>query len=454
MSNRRRSIRALALTLGAVWAITSCGLVDGFLDEEEDKDPGTNQAGGSLIGTPNGTAQGPYGSGSGGSAMAGTAGRGGAGGGGNLGGGGDGPLPPRPPGLNAGAPAGQARNDNQRVCDPGDCREAGGQCDGETCVIDCDEDTIVCNDEPLECPDGANCEVNCVDEDTCLDQIICPNGGDCTINCSEAGTCAEQIDCGGSVNCAINCDEDDSCAGGFAVLADRAALTLICRGAGSCSGDTIECGTAGCLLACDGDDTCDGTMQLQGRLSVLDCNGTRACSGRADCSGDEEGCQINCRGADSCLQDMTCGELGRARDCAITCLGPRSCNGNVTCLGDECELACDNDGCAGDVSCGSGTGSCAISCDNGSCNGDVDCAADDACDINCDGNDSCQQDVICDARRGDCVVTCGGDNACDVVSCIADNGTCDLDCNGEDSCLGGTECDGQAQRGDCDIDAD
>ncbi|MEY4550659.1 MAG: hypothetical protein RL685_6854, partial [Pseudomonadota bacterium] len=26
------------LTLGAVWAVTSCGLVDGLLDEEEDKE--------------------------------------------------------------------------------------------------------------------------------------------------------------------------------------------------------------------------------------------------------------------------------------------------------------------------------------------------------------------------------------------------------------------------------
>ena len=98
------------------------------------------------------------------------------------------------------------------------------------------------------------------------------------------------------------------------------------------------------------------------------------------------------------------------------------------------------------------SGDCSISCDDDSCNGDVDCGADQSCALVCDGDDSCQREVKCDTRNGDCNVTCTGDNACDTVACVADNGACDLDCNGEDACQGGTECDAQAIRGDCNID--
>jgi transcriptional regulator with XRE-family HTH domain len=162
-----------------------------------------------------------------------------------------------------------------------------------------------CNDEPVECPDGANCEINCLDEDTCQAEITCPDDGNCVVNCSDIGTCTELIDCGNSVNCEVNCDEDDSCQSNFAVQGKLAALTLLCQGDGTCSGNTIECGGAGCLIACDGIDTCDGDMRLEGRKSVLDCNGTQSCSGLIDCSIDQEGCQVNCRGADSCLQPVT-----------------------------------------------------------------------------------------------------------------------------------------------------
>jgi len=50
-------------------------------------------------------------------------------------------------------------------------------------------------------------------------------------------------------------------------------------------------------------------------------------------------------------------------------------------------------------------------------------------------------------------VTCTGDNACDTIACVSDNGTCDLDCTGDDACLGGTDCDSQARRGDCFVEA-
>src|SRR5262245_47245233 len=126
MTTGRRSLRALVLTLGAVWVITSCGIIDGFLDEDEDKGPAA-QAGGSRTGTPNSAAFGPYAPGAGGSAMAGGgAGAAGASGNGSLGSAGSGELPPQP-GLNGGLPPGQALNNNRLACDDGDCRQAGGQ---------------------------------------------------------------------------------------------------------------------------------------------------------------------------------------------------------------------------------------------------------------------------------------------------------------------------------------
>ena len=438
MVNRRRSLRAVVLTLSAVWAITSCGLIDGFLDEGEDK--GQDETGSALRpGRAPDDAAGPYALGAGGSAMA-TGGAGAGGAAGNAGSAsisaaGSAELPVRPPGLNAGAPVGTARNNNQLSCDDSECRRAGGRCqDDTTCVIECDEDSIACNEEPLECPDGANCQVDCVDEDSCLDEIVCPKDGDCTINCSEVGTCQGAIDCSGSVNCTIDCDEDDSCEGGFGVRAGQAALSLICAGEGSCSGDPVECGDAGCSIACDGDRSCDSEMRMLGRLSILDCNGTQSCAGLIDCSRDEEGCQINCRGADACLRDISCGKQGESRLCDIRCLGQRTCSGNTTCLGQKCNLLCDNESCGGDVACEPGSGDCSISCDDDSCNGDVDCGADQSCALVCDGDDSCQREVKCDTRNGDCNVTCTGDNACDTVACVADNGACDLDCNGEDAC--------------------
>src|SRR6185295_19456267 len=117
MTNRRRSLRALVLTLGAVWAITSCGLIDGFLDEGEDKN---EQQTASLAPRSSTAAAGPYAPGAGGSAMASTAGRGGGGGAAgsaSISSAGSGELSPPPVGLNSGAPAGQAKNNNQLKCD-------------------------------------------------------------------------------------------------------------------------------------------------------------------------------------------------------------------------------------------------------------------------------------------------------------------------------------------------
>ena len=78
MANGRRSLRAVVLTLSAVWAITSCGLIDGFLDEGEDK--GQDETGSALRpGRVPDDVAGPFAPGAGGSAMAtGGAGRGGA----------------------------------------------------------------------------------------------------------------------------------------------------------------------------------------------------------------------------------------------------------------------------------------------------------------------------------------------------------------------------------------
>src|SRR3569832_299033 len=100
MVNGRRSLRAVVLTLSAVWAITSCGLIDGFLVEGEDM--GQDETGSALRpGRGLDDIAGPFAPGAGGSAMAtGGAGAGGAAGDagrGSISAAGSAALPVRPP---------------------------------------------------------------------------------------------------------------------------------------------------------------------------------------------------------------------------------------------------------------------------------------------------------------------------------------------------------------------
>src|SRR5690606_4164653 len=83
--------------------------------------------------------------GSGGSA--GAAGGAGAGGGaGGAAGGGFDNVPP-PVVQNGVAVPGRVVNDNVLECDERECNRAGGECEGDTCVIECEDDSIICNDD-------------------------------------------------------------------------------------------------------------------------------------------------------------------------------------------------------------------------------------------------------------------------------------------------------------------
>ena len=68
-------------------------------------------------------------------------------------------MPAREPAGNSGN--GGASGELSR-CAGSDCVPFGGECEGETCVFKCTDESVVCNQEEVECPDGIACRVECL----------------------------------------------------------------------------------------------------------------------------------------------------------------------------------------------------------------------------------------------------------------------------------------------------
>ena len=99
--------------------------------------------------------------------------------------------PPRRPPAGGG---GGNNNNNIVRCDDSDCELSGGICEGQTCAFTCIDDPeevgeLDCTEDEVECPDGLNCTVDCLDDGQCTQEITCPNEGTCTIECEEDNTC-------------------------------------------------------------------------------------------------------------------------------------------------------------------------------------------------------------------------------------------------------------------------
>lgn len=83
--------------------------------------------------------------------------------------------------------AGGAADAVMGSCDASPCREGGGVCEGQTCVVTCEDngELIDCVDREVACPDDIDCRIECLDDGQCAQRITCPNNATCTVECLE-----------------------------------------------------------------------------------------------------------------------------------------------------------------------------------------------------------------------------------------------------------------------------
>ena len=105
------------------------------------------------------------------------------------------------------------------------CPQAGGTCDGATCVI--------------ACPGPPACATT----------LTCPTGVACKILCASEKSC-ESVDCGSASSCRVECTGKEACG---SVRSNAGQTDLVCSGKDACkdvgcSGDacTVQCMADGC----------------------------------------------------------------------------------------------------------------------------------------------------------------------------------------------------------------
>jgi hypothetical protein len=101
-------------------------------------------------------------------------------------------------------------------------------CNQNECIIDCAGGK--CEGQSVECPEGWNCTVNCVDNDSCkASSIHCPEAYACRIDCNSGNHRCE--------NAHIYCSAAGSC-------------DVSCEGGDACKDATIHCGANLCKVTC------------------------------------------------------------------------------------------------------------------------------------------------------------------------------------------------------------
>lgn len=159
------------------------------------------------------------------------------------------------------------------------CDEAGGQCSGDRCIIDCGSGTCLC-------PANTNCDLYGSDEAGSI-TFDCRQAHDCTIAC-EDGQCEDaRFQCG-TGTCNIYCFGQFACLN-TSTVCTTGSCSLECSGLGACqAGSSIRCGDAElCSLECS-DEAC---ASMSGRCEraqscVFECqdSGNNICSGASfDC---------------------------------------------------------------------------------------------------------------------------------------------------------------------------
>lgn len=210
------------------------------------------------------------------------------------------------------------------TCDPA-CIDAGGSCDGSTCVIDCIRG---CTDR-VTCPPSGACHVVCGDGG-CSSGVTCRNDGGCKIDCLGDFACHRGVTCE-APTCAIDCAGPNACRNDPGVLCDAAVCKVTCSGASSCNRSIFAQASSSCEIACVGSPSCtDGFVQCLSPEAGIRCIGVNACND----------------GIPYCAMPDSGLEGGAARDagtCAITC-GPdtTSCVDGYCCAAKSCNVVIDS----------------------------------------------------------------------------------------------------------------
>lgn len=164
----------------------------------------------------------------------------------------------------------QADCTDGRICEDGLCVlttriDAGPMADADPNAPDAapavDAPVVSCPPECTRC-EATTCVIECVQADSCSDQIVCPAGLDCRVVCSGSASC----------NGGIDCTMADSC-------------DLICSTIGSCAG-ALLCGTGPCDAVCSGTGTCDNGIECSASCACdTDCSGNGSCDTAPSCPG-------------------------------------------------------------------------------------------------------------------------------------------------------------------------
>ena len=152
----------------------------------------------------------------------------------------------------------------------------GGVCQGDTCVFPC--------------------------SDGCPDPVVCPPGLPCAVDCVLLGSCSGGVDCAGATTCTVQCSGRESCAGAVS-CGDAQVCDVDCISRGTCAGG-VDCATSDCDVACTGQDSCVPGVEC-GDACACDvvCNTAGACEGGTVCPGgcdDGLGCSSALDGCDAC----------------------------------------------------------------------------------------------------------------------------------------------------------
>ncbi|MCC6621661.1 MAG: HYR domain-containing protein [Deltaproteobacteria bacterium] len=400
-------------------------------------------------------------------------------------------------------------------CSDGRACTTNDRCEAGTCVGDqlpcnnpdvcwgngeCDEDTGLCDYDPLpagtSCSDGKPCTLAdqcdgdgaCVPgpERQCTSPGQCQQGGACD---PTSGQCVydNKID-GTSCNDNKLCTEGDTCVSGACTAGPQKACPgSACRDAGTCNPDDGTCvpgpikpnGTScsdddlcttsdacdagtckpGPQLACPGAtectfaSTCDrATGQCGTPANKPDgttCNDRDACSTLDQCQSGQCAAitkitcpETACRHPGTCSPTTGLCGTGTAKDDGTPCSDDNLCTTGDACLTGSCKpgapLSCGSGGqCASDGTCDPNTGACVDNPAPGqACDDEDPCTFDDVCDA--DGG-CAGEDVVCDDPPGPCYEAIGVCTDAGCVYALADGKACDDDdpCTQDDVCLGG-----------------
>jgi hypothetical protein len=99
-----------------------------------------------------------------------------------------------------------------------------------SCTIDCTG--TKCRAQPVVCPAGIACTVQCGNNDDCS-RVDCSKATGCTVVCSGVGACGGAVTCG-SGPCSVSCTGNNSCAGGVA-CGSSCRCNVTCGGNNSCA---------------------------------------------------------------------------------------------------------------------------------------------------------------------------------------------------------------------------